>query len=305
MRILRLLFFSTLFLGLIGGAGFFVTREVLLSIAASQLKSGVSIMRQMRLTPGLPSSYCTTSTLPDVPYGTLESLQLVFTSATEYQIEIICDSFLREPEVKDTFSLPPLVKKKPGMAGLLWGDSRSGLTLELWGRQKTLILENQELRVTNQALVAETVVSPVATCEAYGYICCSVETGVGQGAQTNRVRDCPRSCFARCLARPVVLSFTSLPFFDFQSRTAAVAAGEAVTFNYIVEFGAAQAGTVTIDFGDGETKMETDPNSTFDHVYDCHVGTCQYQAKLLVSDTQGGRSLETSIGQIGLTVSAK
>jgi len=84
-----------------------------------------------------------------VPFGTVEAVQVTFISDTAYQAELICDSPLRNPQVLASFKLPPFVTKVPGTAGLVWGAGTSGVTLELWGRHRSIILDNQELSDAN------------------------------------------------------------------------------------------------------------------------------------------------------------
>lgn len=301
MRILKLLFFSCILVAVVSGISFLLVREVLLSLAVTQVKSGVTVLKQLKLSPGMPAVQCTSSNLANVPLVPVEAIQLAFTSATDFQAEVICETPLREPQVVATFTLPPFVKKMPGTAGLLWGKN-SGIVLELWGRHRSVLLTDQEVSVSHQVVNVSQGQPLIATCQGYGFSCCGTDAAVGQGEQTDQVRDCPKSCYASCLARPVVLSFTSQPFFDPQTRTLTVGASEAVTFNYVVDFGATQAGTLTFDFGDGATEMFTDAVGTVEHLFSCPADSCEFPVKVFVSDTQGTRSIDTTISQMKVLV---
>jgi len=303
MRVISFFFKSLMFLVVVGGLTFLISREVLLNISITQLKTGTSTLRAQKLQPGQPTVQCTNSPFAEVPVGIVEALQLTFTTNQAFQAELVCDSSIREPMILASFKLAPFVTKKPGSSGLLWGKTTTGLTLQLWGRQKSVILSGGELISNDGPLQIALQPGPIATCNAYGFTCCGEASGLGQGDQTMRVRDCPASCFALCVARPVLLAFTSQPFADPATRSLTLSDIKEVTFNYVVDFGAAKGGTVTIYFGDGQTQMLTDSSGSFTHQYLCAANACEYQSILTVSDTQGLQAMATNLSMIKIRAS--
>jgi hypothetical protein len=54
----------------------------------------------------------------------VKTVQLRFTSSTEYQIEIVCGHFSNDPFIADTYVLPPMVKKVGGQSGFIANRKR-------------------------------------------------------------------------------------------------------------------------------------------------------------------------------------
>lgn len=283
--------------------GFLIGREVLLALGVTRLRESLTAARALRLAPGLVASQCEISALSDIAQATVEQVQLTFTSDTEFQLEIVCRAALRDPVVVSTFKLPPLVKKVPGTSGLIWDKGTTGVTLEVWGRRRSLILEANAPMVINGYLPAGIGTGPMASCSGYGYTCCPTDSSVGNGLQTSLVNDCPRTCFSQCLSRPVILSFNSQPFYDLETRIISVTSGESVTFNYVTDPGAGQTGQVKLDFGDGTQDVSSEATGSLTHTYTCAEASCEYSVQLTVRDDRGTESAATPVSRLIVNVS--
>jgi hypothetical protein len=122
------------------------------------------------------------------------------------------------------------------------------------------------------------------------------------GDQLTQVTDCPRSCFSQCLRRPVVLSFTSDPFLNPQTRVAAVGAGESVTFSYVVDVPEAELVQIVINYGDGQEQQLLETSGSSSHTYSCTQPVCTYQASLSVTQENGATAAPTPVTMITLQV---
>lgn len=235
MRVLKFLVSSLLVVGVICVLAALATREALLASSVSQMKDALRLLKSVEEKGEYASNCLGLGAVPD-ENGRVYTGQLRFTSDTEYVLEVICNQFWLNPIQVKADQLKPLVKKLPGQAGIIWGDSLSGITLSIMGRSSQIFVLEREI-VTAAAdsydFVNESV-GPVASCSGYGYGCCLDDSQQGSGTQLEGVTDCPKSCFSQCQERPVVLSFHTQPFYDTATRTLTIANGDSVSFSYVV-----------------------------------------------------------------------
>jgi hypothetical protein len=302
MRVLRFFLTSLVMLAIVAGLGFLVTREALLFWGMSTLRSSVSRMRtaSVNLEPYVRD--CQKRGGSDLSESIIERIQTKFTSSSEFQVEIICRQFFLDPIIVETKMLPPFVMKAAGSSGLVWDAASTSVTLEVWGRQRSLILEENQPTYTNQTPSTPLGSGPVAACQGYGFSCCSLETAQGEGDQITAANDCPKSCFSSCVSRPIVLSFSSDPFYDPENRQLAIKASESVVFSYVLDFGGQPMGTVTIDFGDGKSESFTESDGTVNHEYSCAQAQCQYLARVKAEDPRGITSADSAVTKITVVV---
>jgi hypothetical protein len=232
-------------------------------------------------------------------FGLVESYQIRFTNDTEYVVELVCRGFRLDPINVSEGKLPPFVKKVPGTGGLIWGQQPSGVVLEVFGRQQTVLVDNEQLNYSYEPNIY-TGVTPITTCQGFGYSCCSPETTEGQGESYQGVSDCPRTCYAQCKSRPVVLSFTAEPYMDAERRTVQAAKNEPVTFNYVLSGQAPLTGTIV--FGDGQSAPLTAQTGTVSHAYTCAAASCQFTAQLQVLDKVQTPAAATPLTKMQITV---
>jgi hypothetical protein len=301
MRILRFILTSGLLIGVIAVLGFFIGREVWLEVASAQVRSAAQELRQIARNPQGYAEQC-------LQRGSLrgqsliESLQVRFIDDRSYVIEAVCNQFRLDPIVINSGTLPLFVTKLPGSSGITWGEKSSGVTVALWGRTRSVLVENEEITKPS-SIDLKRVSGPVTSCQGYGYQCCDAAVSMGEGEPFAQVLDCPKSCFASCQARPILLSFSSDPFPDPATRELEARAGEPITFSYILELPSGRVPTVTVDYGDGEVATSAKDNDSLSHTYSCLQALCRYQVDLKVVDDTGSTTNETPISRLIVNVS--
>lgn len=300
------------------GVGFYFTREYILYRGVENFKKSVLVLRRSN------ASVCNT-TSPDL-LGVMISdaqptIQLRFTSDTEYILEVICPGFEFDPKTLETKELDNYISKVPGSSGILLTEQRTGVELvafknvqemvNSWiGRElpfiqksKTVALENNNFVVVQPGESLGT--GPVTSCEGFGYQCCQVDSQIGVGNKIEGLPGCEKTCYNSCQRRPMVLSFTSNPFFDIQTRALTISANESVDFNYVIDTGITASSQVFIDFGDGRSDQSLEKTGTFSHTYQCAVeDSCEYTAQIKATDTNQVESALTSVSQIKVVVTA-
>lgn len=304
MRVIRFLLSAFLILGVVGTVGGLITREILLQLGVGTIKNSLSVMRRSSGGGGATAyiQQCQQKGVIVAPGESyIGSLQLRFTSSTEYVVEVVCGTFVLDPIQIETKELPPFVKKVVGSSGITWGTGRSGVVLEVLGRRMSVGIEN-ELTFTENGVAANLGTGPRTACAGYGFQCCQAETTVGQGEQLSGVTDCPRTCFTTCRARPVVLSFVTQPFYDQATRTLEVKTSEQVEFAFVTSAGASPLVTVTVDFGDGQNQQLNTLTGSASHTYSCTRASCEYQAKISVVDGDGIEAVGTPLTMIKIKV---
>jgi len=299
MRVLKLLLSSIVLCLVIAATGFFIGREVLLLLGVSKVKASLTQLASLSVNNGAYVGRCrekgaSTNQAP------ISSLQLRFLNSSDYVVEIICSGFQLDPIVIESVVLPPLVTKEPGTGGIIWGEDLSAVTLEVLGRKQALGVQDRE--VVSTAKAASTGITPQTTCAGRGYSCCIADSQFGTGQLQSQVTDCLKSCYATCLPRPVILSFSSDPVSDSQTRTVAIAPNQTVSFAYVVSYDVRKPLTVTLDYGDGQVETLTTLSGKADHLYTCNVGICNYTAHLTLQAADQITSAPTPLSQMTIRV---
>lgn len=301
MRILSFLVKAVLIIAILLGIGFLTMREVLLIVGENQVKTSLSklkyisknstdyarICRQKGVEPGQP---------------TIAAYQLRFLSDTEYVTEVICNQFQNDPIQVEQQTLPMSVKKLPLSSGIIWGDDLSGIGIEVWGRRRAIIVENQVVLYEPVNEKTNYGISPTASCASFGFSCCVNDISQGVGAQYTGVTDCPQTCYSACQPRPVVLAFTTDPYIDPQTKTTTVSQGQEVRFAYVVDDQGITTSQITLDFGDGSQAQSTQLSDELSHTYTCQQASCTYTAHLTVRSAEGLEAAETQVNQIQIQV---
>jgi len=302
MRILKFLFTSFIVLLLLAGASFLIAREALLFWSTIKINNTLNTLLYIQHNQ---TNYIKQCKLKGNTGTTkvLSRLQLRFISPQNYVAEVICDQFPNDPIVIEQNSLPPFVQKVVGYSGVIWGTQPSGVQFELWGRQSNTGVINEDIQSSSSYQPKQ--LQPQTSCSGYGQTCCQIDTQQGIGDVNSLANDCPENCFTSCQERPVVLSFTTDPFFDEQSRVLKIQPDTVVTFSYVASSTQKQLPTVTINYGDGTNSTDTNNGLTgqFNHTYACVSSSCTFSAHLTVQDQLGIDSASTPIANISVNVS--
>ncbi|MDA1079415.1 MAG: hypothetical protein O2840_01850 [bacterium] len=318
MRVLRTLLTGFFIILLIAVGAFFGSREALLWWASRSLASSVQELARAE-TKGTFAQQCQRSIGTDV-FGKIDpKYQLRFLNHTEYALEVVCD-VAAEPTLITRKNLPVLVSKVPGSSGLLPEEPLSGVRLTAFATELALIREYigsvPEFFVRERSVVlsdgvvladgdaAELGVGPNTSCEGYGYICCDAQTQMGAGESISGIESCPATCFSSCITRPVLLSFTTAPFLNPQTRSVTIAPGGTVSFHYVADAGKSSNLQVMISFGDGKTEQLQGSTGSVEHVYSCPAGNCQYKAQIELKDAWGVSSLPGKLDTVAVNVSS-
>jgi hypothetical protein len=299
MRIIKFLLSMILLIAFLSGLAFLGFREIILFVADSQIKGALKTLRQIKTDPNAYYYKCREKG-GDEDEAVPEVFQLRFTSNSDYQLEVICRQFPFDPIVVDQRKLPFLINKSQGSSGLVWGKDKSALGLEIWGRKSAIVVKDEKMTVSN--FQTDWGKIPATNCQGYGFKCCQEETSIGVGQQLSASADCPRSCFASCQSRPIILSFASDPFYDTQTKTITVGSGEEINFSYVVDPGDAALKSGKIDFGDGEDYEFFDTIGRIAHSYTCRQSACNYQVSITAIDVKDTSSAATSVAKIVVKV---
>lgn len=295
MRVLRFLVTSGLLIGFIGLIGWLGLREGVLLVATSQLKTSLNTLKGIEKNPQAYAQQCVElGANPDSEL--ISALQLRFTSDREYQLEVICRQFQLEPLVIKREQLPMFVSKTAGSAGLIWGESLSGIAIQAFGRHQAIFVEQSRIVVEPYVESMQFGSTPVSSCAAFGFACCDEATTIGSGQQYSGVSDCPRTCFTSCQSRPIVLSFSADPYVDPATRTTTTSMGQPITFSFFLQ--AVGDLDVILDFGDGTRENFSTAEGQIDHTYSCSSVNCRYVAQLQATDGTGATLAESPISYI-------
>lgn len=326
MRSLKFFFLSLLIILLFAVAGVILGRELLLYFAVNDLRLAVAELQK-----GDYQNRCREIYQTQQEYY----LQLRFTSAKEYNLELVCVDFEQQPLVIDRRELPLFVRKASPTSGFILAVGAADTYVELvaLGRQAFSYLDGQKYHYTLGALPEARFVSgPPSSCAAFNSVCCDLEAQVGQGEKTELATDCPRSCYGSCAVRPILLSFNSRPVAN--ENRILLRSGEMVTFAYVFSDGAIQLSgelaasestllqrlqrvlnqekeastgaslpiSVRLDFGDGNSVSSENLQDSFDHVYTCSTGLCYYQTQLRATDAKGVEASLTELAKLVIEV---
>ncbi len=318
MRILRFFLSGVVLISIVGVCVFFVAREVFMYWGVSTLRASVKDLAQAQ-SQGSYQTQCKQEGRVVGPDGVI--MQLRFLSNTEYVLEAICNPASTQPISVGRESLPPFVTKVKGTSGFITNEAPSGIVLAaFWGlgqeleqslkipstyvsKSKLLQLEEGVLVETLDATALKN--GPVTSCNGYGYTCCREESEKGIGDRITGLFDCEQSCYSQCVSRPLVLSFTSNPFFEIQTRTLTIPAGTTVEFIYVGDGGPSNVLSGFIEFGDGGSEPITEESGQADHTYTCATASCTYVARLQFTDKWGVDSADLPITRITVVVQGK
>jgi hypothetical protein len=340
MRVLKIFFTSLLILLVLGAAAGLIARELLLYTGISQLRSAAKELRSLQVGQDFTQNCLNYGGLPDEGQAVVQS-QLRFISDKDYVLEVVCRG-TQTTEIGESLgkiirkdSLPPLVTKDSGQSGIIDGWDFHGVTLSILGRTGAVYRDDSFVRSDfsypeDSRLQFEN--GPVTSCEGYGFECCDDAYQVGQDRQNTQAIDCPRSCYASCAERPVVLVFNSDPSPNYQNQIVNVQAGDLIEFYYTVNDVAGDAEVraafvkeeapeltwdekllrifdqlfnrrsakdsldhIVITFGDGESAQVSDLQGMVTHAYTCdNRQLCVYNATIQAVTVSG---LTSNLGE--------
>lgn len=340
MRVLKLFFTATVMLTIFTVIVGLVAREILLMMGVSQVRAAARQLSSLQIESNF-AQQC--QDFGSLPQGTisLTRVQLRFTSPTTYVLEVVCQTSESLRTSVGAESLPPLVEKGVGQSGIVRGEDLHGVTLSVLGRTGVVYEEDSFVRTALTYTPAINIITdngPATVCEGYGFQCCNNTTQLGQGTQQTQALDCPLSCYATCVNRPVVLNFESDPTHTAGTRVVTIQAGEPVQFFYTLNDirGDVFASSVTaeekqrlsfvertmrslqnlfkntmapdslkkilISFGDGESIEVSDLQGAVSHTYTCLQAVCVYNAAIQAITQAGTASVLTAESKLELHV---
>jgi hypothetical protein len=302
MRVFKFLVTSFLIIAVIAVFVGFLGREALLIWGSSSLRSSLTVLQRVSRDNLQYARQCREKGGVTLDLATIAAVQLRFINDRDYVLEVVCSQFVSDPLLIERFSLPPLVNKKAGSGGIIWGNERSVVEIETFGRGNIIGVENEEIKSYGSGSVSLGI-APQTTCEGYGYQCCQQETFSGVGATFNGVSDCPKSCYSACHPRPVILSLNADPFPD-ANRHVIASAGETVTFTFVSSYEDSKQDKVitTLDFGDGQQQTFTTLSGRTTHQYSCSTGNCSYVVQVLARTASGVESVTTPITKLTVSI---
>lgn len=303
MRIIK--FFVLAFVAITVSASllFLITREALLAYSTWQVKDSLLTLRTAAGNPARFVEDCKKYATTPNQVITVKSIEMTFTSNRDYQFQVICDNYMYQPIVKQKFELGPFVTKVPGSAGFVWSETVPTVAaFTLWGRTQSVVFGPQETQIVQGKASLDSTLFPQASCQAYGFQCCGLDSTQGVGEQAVAATDCPKTCFSQCVARPVVLSLNTQPFYEPKTRSVHVTQGQEVTFSYSTSLPADQTKSVVLSFGDTRTYESASPSGRVSHEYRCQQTTCEYQAVLTVTDKAGLTNVSNDVSKVKVIV---
>lgn len=303
MRILRYLLISIAIIVSVSVLTFFVAREALLTWSVWGVKDALGDLQAAAVNPVTHSDKCTQFRVSNAQLARVQSVELTFVNDRKYQLQIVCEDYAYQPVVLKQYELGPLVTKVPGSAGFVWSETiPTMVSVQLWGRTQTITLNNGKVTVTQGLPLVNTTLSPKATCQGFGYQCCNADSTQGAGSSATGATDCPRTCFAQCLVRPVVLSLNTQPFYDPATRTVAIQSGQDVLFNFTTNLSPDKVKATVLEFGDGQVYQTASPSGEVSHTYVCTDQMCEYQSRLIITDTQNLSNPTNAVSQVKVMV---
>ena len=303
-----------IFILIIVASEYYFTREYFLYRGVENFKKTILTVQKSNTT------VCSTreDLLDTLPVEGQPTVQLRFTSDTEYLVEILCPGYQFDPVLVMQGELDRYVSKVPGSSGILVGEDRTGVELAVFknvhkqlsdwaGRDVPFIEKSKKIIIENGAFIVaqpedELGSGPITSCEGFGYQCCQLESQIGIGNTIEGLQGCEKTCFSSCASRPFVLSFTSNPFFDVKTRIVEISDGESIDFSYVVDPGESDAIQVFVDYGDGSSDQSLEKNGMFSHIYNCPADECEYSARMTVTDSAGVESAWTPVSLITVKV---
>lgn len=299
MRILKFLLKSISIIVALAGAGFLLGREIFLFLGVNQLESSLSTLRRAEL-DAKHFEICQRKGVEPIRGEPYSILQLRFISDQSYVLEVVCNQYNFDPVVIGEESLPTFVKRVPGDSGVIWGETLSGVRLEVFGRQAAVGVDNK--KIVSLSSDQDLGISPETSCAGLGFTCCQLESEVGRGRQVTQVTDCSQSCYESCANRPVVLSLMTEPALNRLNEPLEIYSGETVTFYYVLADNQMENLVVTLDFGDGQRQEFSQREGTVEHIYQCSNPVCNYQFKLTAENGAGIKNADLPINSQQIVV---
>jgi hypothetical protein len=339
MRIFRSLVLFLLLLFFFSAIIFFVSREIFLALGINKITHALATLKQLEEREQFVAD-CATRGSSRIEGQDLVRYQLRFENNKDFVLEAVCSGFSLSPILIESNSLPYMVEKNPGESGIMWGDYLSGLSLSVLGRSGVVYVEDRKVvaKYSGSRETIEGSFQPTSACVNYGFYCCQNDFEKGVGEQLTIVTDCPKSCYSLCKPRPVVLSFTSQPYFDTDTRKLMISSGETVTFFYVISDSQEKAfqeddieeessffssiysmandlieskkhdakntmPSVTIDFGDGSQESLTELQGSTSHSYLCSnsIG-CDYEVVISATNSRGVESASNILSSLNILV---
>lgn len=319
MRALQYILISFLVIGFLAVSSFLVAREVLVYWSGKTLERSIGTLRKAQLA-GTYSRQCAQkgSTVIDDSQS-IVMLQLRFISSTDFVLEGVCQQFSFDPIPIGRGELPPFIEKVPGTSGFIVDDRSSsavsisvfedyvdlltdstGIDLSFLRRQEHFAFADGDLIDADETLAYDQ--GPVTTCGGYGFQCCQQASEAGIGERITGLSDCSEQCYAQCIPRPILLSFSTDPLVNPIDRTVKVQSGQQVDFSYLADDARDEHLRATIEFGDGARTEAPHKQGVVTHTYQCPTGSCQYTAHITLYDSWGVASAETSHSKIIVNV---
>ncbi len=294
-----------------------VGRLILLNLTFDQLNQSYMTLRR-QYSQKTQSELC----VSEVDSAQSVDYQLRFVSPSQYVIEVVCFSKPLEGIELSRYKLPRGVVRSGGSVGVgvnqtaqpmqlaVFSDLISVLPTTLQSKlqwlvgHKTLIFaDGQVSEIKDQTILPSWTEGGVrSSCQAFGYGCCHEQNQAGQGQLAADAIDCPGRCYARCLVKPLVVSFGADGSFDPMSRSVEVIGGGELNFSYVGQAGSVPIKSATISFGDGQNvDLNSDQTST-SHQYNCSSSVCHYSATITLIDEQNLTSPPTALTLLQVVV---
>ncbi len=330
MKILKAFFTSLLILAIVAGLSFLISREVLLMMATNRVQQSLKWIRDINNNQQYATDCMSKGSRRD-QLGAVHYTQLRFIKPDSYVVEVICNGREHNPiEITDE-SLPPFVNHEVGYSGFRWGQDQA-INFNCWNRTASVSVIEGVVHSSLKPAQMDSKIGPPSFCRAYGYNCCDPNSQQGHGAQISAALDCPKTCYIDCKDRPLVLNFSSQPYYDKLNRTVNINSGQSVTFSFTVspnqepvligyfdEDDRIEKAIATIesifrkeksenevqvvlDYGDGQREKFDSLRGQIVHEYHCAQSQCNYTADLMVFKDNGVRSVDTLQNKIKIKV---
>jgi len=236
MRILKIFFTAVLILLILGFFGSFAGKQILLSAALRQVKADIKFLAQSSTPSGLTQD-CLEYGTSFSDDGSLVRTQIRFTSGGNYVLESVCEAEESLRSVIKKKSLPPLVRISKGQSGIIQGQDAHGIELSIFGKTGTIYVDGGVATTTTANTDDLNIVfndGPPTVCGGYGYSCCNDGFQTGKDFQQVNALDCPKSCYASCTEKPVVLNFNSEPAASSDSRIVFLNSADFIEFVFTI-----------------------------------------------------------------------
>lgn len=342
MRVLKIFFTSMVILFLTALVGSLISREILLSAALSQLKGDMKFLAQSSTGGEFFKQCLEYSGGSFVDEGSMVRNQIRFISDSDYVLESVCKASESVRKVIKNKTLPPLVRRAAGQSGLVQGQSGHGVEVGIFGRAGVVYEEENVLFVASSKINELNVIlneGPATVCSGYGYVCCGDDYQAGQDFYQPNALDCPKSCYASCVEKPVVLTFNSEPTGD-DSKVVSLQSGDFIEFIYTIsdvkgdvfarenlfeteadqlrwdekilnilnkytqqETTADEVAEIIISFGDGTSEKLLDLHGRTGHTYTCErKAICVYNVTIQATTKFGVTSSLDGVAKIQVQV---